>query len=438
MRGGVRVLRGLIGRRPVPALLAGVAVAAVSAGLGVHLWAWGQLRAARAALERDRPAEARRHVERCLRVWSHSAAAHFVAARVSRLEGDYEGAEARLRACERLERRATEATQLEWVLLRAQRGEVDAVAGGLWLCVREGHPETAMILQTLARAYLRELRFHLARVCLDEWLRRRPDAVLALDWRGWVLERLHQDERARADYRRALELEPGRDEVRVRLVEVLLRGLNPLEALPHVERLHGRLPGRPRVLLLLARCRMLQGRHAEARPLLGRVLEAEPDNAEALYERGRLALSSNRPGRAEAYLRRAVGLAPHDPVVLYALQRSLRRQGGRSAEADRYLARFEKARAERRRLDELLTRQGSRLAHDPDLACEAGTLLLELGQEGPALRMFFTALNADPNHRRAHRTLARYHERRGDARRAAAHRERVGKRAGGPAHSRGR
>src|SRR3954452_19506243 len=100
--------------------LAGMLLFTLCAALaGVHCWACYQFRAAGDALREERGEEARRRVRRCLVIWPRSAAAHLFAARVERWNGDYDKAGFHVNECVRLQGGATEATQLETVLLRA-------------------------------------------------------------------------------------------------------------------------------------------------------------------------------------------------------------------------------------------------------------------------------------------------------------------------------
>ncbi len=145
---------------------------------------------ARQAVAEARYPDALAHARACLRVRPSSAEAHLLVARVERLTGNFPEAEHHLNECVRLQQGASEATQLEWVLLRAQGGEVDVVAPGLLACVEQGHPETPMILETLAWAYIRQMRFRPALACLNRLLTRGPDTAHVLDWRGLVHERL--------------------------------------------------------------------------------------------------------------------------------------------------------------------------------------------------------------------------------------------------------
>jgi hypothetical protein len=75
--------------RGTAARLVLVVLAAVVAWQGrVHASAWRGRKAGREALQRDDPAEARRHFERCLKAWPHNGEANFLAAQPARRTGD--------------------------------------------------------------------------------------------------------------------------------------------------------------------------------------------------------------------------------------------------------------------------------------------------------------------------------------------------------------
>src|SRR5690348_3779971 len=113
-------------RRPVRLLAVALLLAGLALG-GPHLWAWHQLRAARADLGRHQPEEARAHLDRCLRVWPRSAEAHLLASRAARQGGDLEAADRHLRECQRLRGGASDEITLEWALLRAGAGHPEEV-----------------------------------------------------------------------------------------------------------------------------------------------------------------------------------------------------------------------------------------------------------------------------------------------------------------------
>ncbi|HEX5273378.1 MAG TPA: tetratricopeptide repeat protein [Gemmataceae bacterium] len=417
-----RRLGAALRRRPRTSAAAGALLLAAAAVAGVFTWAAYQFHAAGRALGDGDAAAALAHVRLGLRVRPDSAEGHLLAARAERQGGDYPAAERDLQTCIRLQNGATAATQMEWLMLRAQRGEVDEVAPGLWYCVEQGHPDSDAILEALARAYMHQFRLGAALECLDRWLARRPDCPRALDWRGWVHERLEQREAARQDYRRALELDPGRSEVRMRLAAMLLDDAKPAEAAPHLERLRHELPGRTGVLVSLAHCRAMEGDFAEARRLTDEVLARHPDDAEALLELGRLDLEEGRAADAEAALRHGLKVSPYRLPIRFSLWQSLQRQPGREGDAAEAKAAYDALKTDLDRLTKLLGSGGSKSREDPAAAAEVGALLLRTGEERLALEWLDVALKLDPRSPGAHETLAAYYEKKGEAEKAEEHR----------------
>ena len=221
--------------------------------------------------------------------------------------------------------------QLEWVLLRAQRGgELEEVESGLWNCVKQDHPDTLLILQALARSYIRHMRYNKALQALQEWLKRKPDSAQALDWRGWVWERLGNNEAAKMDYQRAVELDSNRIEARLRLADLLIQHSETEAVKPHMDWLQHNPPDRPEVPLLLVRYRLLQGEIDTARSLLEEVVATHPDDVEAQFYEAKLELLANRPAQAEPWLRKVLGQNPFHLEALTALQNCLRTGGPRS------------------------------------------------------------------------------------------------------------
>jgi predicted Zn-dependent protease len=384
-------------------LLAGVFAAAVG-------WVSWQESAAQRALDEERLDEAQRHIELALRVWPREVSAHLLAARIARLRGAYSEAEQHLSRCDQLGG-MSERLQLEWLLLRCQRGAVDELAPDLLAAVDQHHPESAAILEVLADVYMRQTRYLEALRCLDRWVELAPDTVRALDWRGWVGYQLDHRGQAISDYERALELQPGRSAVRLRLAEVLVESSRHPEAEPHLERLRAEQPDNPAVLVALARCRAAQARTDEARALLDAVLTAHPDHFDALLQRGKLDLEAGHFAEAERWLRQALERSPRDGEVHYALYLSLQGQANRQREAGEELARWQQVKRAEDRLTRLLRTELDRQPNNPDLAAETGELLLQKGEDQRGLFWLYRALALDPRHARSRRALLAYYER---------------------------
>jgi predicted Zn-dependent protease len=234
------------------------------------------------------------------------------------------------------------------------------------------------------------------------------------------MERRKRPTDAINDYRRAVELDGQRDQVRLRLAKALSSTGQLGEAAAHFEQVCRHQPGNPEALLGLARCRHEEGRTEEARQLLDRVLAARPDDPEALMERGNLALESGEFADAETWLRRAVAAGPYEREAVYAYRQCLERQG-KHDEARTWDDRLRHIDADLKRLAEVMF-ELSKAPRDPELRCKAGQILLRNGHETEGLRWLDSALQMQPGHRRTHEVLAEYFAQKGEPDQAAYHR----------------
>jgi tetratricopeptide (TPR) repeat protein len=209
------------------------------------------------------------------------------------------------------------------------------------------------------------------------------------------------------------------------LAAILVESSQFREAAPHLERLREEQPANPEVLVALARCRVVQLRNDEARALLDSALANHPDHFDALLQRGKLEAQSGTYVDAERWLRKAVERSPRDPEGRFSLYQCLQSQENRDAEAEVELARWEQDRRNRDRLTRLLRTELDRKPNDPDLAAEAGELLLQQGEDQRGLFWVQRALAIDPRHAPSHRALAAYYERTNNPAKAAEHRQQL-------------
>src|SRR5262249_46219519 len=148
----------------------------------------------------------------------------------------------------------SEAVVLEGILLRAQSGDLSAETEGYLIGRMEREPaEAPLIREALAAGYLETLRAPTALRCLEPLLKEQPDNARALFLRGQAPERLTRFD-AVDDYRRALELDPENERIRLRLAEALFAFGKTDEAARQFAALHQRQPADPAARLGLARC----------------------------------------------------------------------------------------------------------------------------------------------------------------------------------------
>jgi tetratricopeptide (TPR) repeat protein len=408
-----------------PRLAALLAVVLLTAGVatGLHLTALNRCQAAQREIKDGRAAEARADLDFCLRVWPRSARTHLMAARAARLNGDLKAAEAHLNRCLQLENGATEDTQLEFLLMRVQTGEADQVGEQLMHYVDNKHPDSELILETLARAYMHNLRYRPALAALDRWLDLAPDTPKALFWHGWMMERLTADhDKPMHDYLRALELDPDMFDVRLRVAELYLEWHNPPAALPHLEYLWRKHADNPRVKAALGRCRFMEGKSDEARPLLEAAVKELPTDAPLVITLAKLHNQMGQPVEAERCLRQLND--GYDLEGRTTLIESLRLQGREQERAEEQ-ERYEKDRALVRHGDELLRSEVDHPTTGPKVPYEIGTIFLQIGQDRLGLNWLHQALDRDPGHQPSHKALAEYYDKHGEKEKADAHRRRL-------------
>jgi tetratricopeptide (TPR) repeat protein len=387
---------------------------------GGYLYARREWNQAQEDLKEYRLDEAQRHLDFCLSIWPHSVEVHLLAARAARLQGDFESAEQHLKRCKELAHGATESIQVEYLLMRVQMGQEDEVAPELMLAVDHGSPESTLIVETLARRYMYNHRYGPAYGVLTRWIQLAPDSAEPYRWRGWVVERLYDWEAAIKDYQKALELDPGLDEVRLRLAEMYLDRSSAPDALPHLERMYREHPDQARVMARLGQCRLLQGENEEARRLMEPAVAQLPDDTPLLIALARLEMREGHPAKAEKYLRHAGQVDPTDAEIQFTLVACLQQQG-RYDEATAALEKHRKDSALLKRMVQLIQDEAEHPSTNLDRLYEIGAFFLP-ANERVGMYWLSRVLQINPAHQPTHKLLADYFESKGNKTQAAAHR----------------
>jgi tetratricopeptide (TPR) repeat protein len=388
-------------------IVGGVLLFSGAAGAGLHLWATSRLREAERLVARQEYREAYSQYVDTLKVRRWSASTELLAGRTARRAGMYPEAEAHLSRCQDLagkDKSMSAAVSLERLLIRVQKGELEQNDVILWGLVKKNDPDSVLILEALVRGYTRMLRLGPALKCLNLMLEKDPDNVDALFDRGRILEGTAGPTEALKDYRHAVELRPDRDDIRVKLARLLLID-NPKEALQHLKQIETQKPDDPELLLDLARAYRAVGDSDKTAALVDKILEADPENAFALAEKGALLAATGKADEGEALLRRAISRDPLNVDIHYQLYLCLGLQKGREADRDAEKAEHDRLKAERDRLGQILTVEMSKSPDDPDLNYEVGMIYYKRGLKAAARRWWERALNLDPGHQAAQKAL---------------------------------
>jgi tetratricopeptide (TPR) repeat protein len=392
---------------------------------GVHHWPQRDLESARAALRRHEHAAARASLLRYLEANPKSAEAHLLLAQLDRRANQYADAARHLTECQRLGG-PPDAIRLERALGAIQNGVYNSELDRLCqehLARRDVDPY--LIWEALSQGFTRTYRLNEALACLNQMLVLQPDSSYVLRRRAWICSQAEDYERAEADYRRALEIDPADAVARLGLAEILLNiRKNGAEAGEHYERLWS-VQRDSTVLLGLARSWQLVGRGEETRQLLDDWLAGHPGDVFVLAERGRLAWDEQDVEKAVTLLRRAVQLAPYMIDANYTLSLCLSQQG-RTAEAEECEARIREAKESKKQMGLLMQRLQS-APEDADLRCQIAQQFLRYGAEEEGARWLLTTLENHPHHAPSHLALADYYDKQGQPGRAADHRRLAGK-----------
>lgn len=384
----------------------------LTAGAGVaarpHLRAWYHRRAARVESQRCHTNQAIAHLLICRAIWPRDPETLLLAARAAR-RAQFYGDAARLLHIYREVRGRDAAYTFEQLLLAAE-SRVDEVTETCWKGIEEERFDAPLLMEALARGYLRQYRLGQARFCLNRWKEIQPNNAQVFYFEGCLnLDYLHVFSDAILSYRRAVELDSEHQEARLGLAVALLMANNYAEAAQHFQRLIQLQPDNVRVQVGLAECLDNLGQSDEAAQLVSDVLAQQPRLPAALSLQGQLAFKSGLWTDAETALRQSLQANPIDHRARYSLALCLERMG-REEEARQQRSQLQQLEEDTARFHEIVTKELAQRPTDPALHCTLGQLLLRSGQHEEGIRWLQNALHLDPHYAPAQKALAAYQD----------------------------
>ena len=211
-----------------------------------------------------------------------------------------------------------------------------------------------------AQADLDKNDFAAAIVPLQKFLAEKPDVAFAHFQLAYAFTALKRTDEARAEYQKAVELDPKMAEAYLNL-GILQLDTDPAAAVAPLRKATELLPAqsRPRVLLGLAMER--SGDSAGAAASFEAASRLDPNDVEAITHLAAMYLRNSRPADAELKFRQALELQPKSPFALQGLAQSLDAQKKpEAADAYRnYLAVQPNDVAARNRLTRILDRSAA-------------------------------------------------------------------------------
>ena len=370
---------------------------------GLYLWGQHFFEAAQASCQQYHYEKAAALIKKCLAVWPRDYHTNLLAARICRARAEYPQAEKHLAVCWKQQGK-TEEVELEWLLLRAQKGDFLELETPMRKRLDDGHSQATLILEAMAFCYIKDGRYIRAGQILDQWLEIAPNGM-AYFWRGMARLKQGAGKGARADFRQALEWDPDLWEARFQLVRLLLAGNDFEEGGEHLAVLEHNHPGRPEVWLLEGMDQFRKGDLEAAENHLDKAVQAMPANAVALTERAKLALEKGRPIEAEQWFRKALEAEPSLIAPHFYLYQCLNLQPGREKEAQIELEKHKECQQRFERQNKILE-EVEKSPNDADRLVEAAEFFLVNRQFPMARQLLLRALQAQPNHPKARKHLA--------------------------------
>jgi tetratricopeptide (TPR) repeat protein len=388
------------------------------------LTAWGRsayhLSLARDKSDTHQLKSAWHHLQQARRTWPFRARSHLLAARVARRLGDIDQARAHLDAHERLGGDGRDRT-FERTLLLVQSGELAEGEKDLLDLLQQGnHPDSALILEALARGYL--IKNHNAG--LERLLQLWPDQLVVSCWRGRAHYYLGHFPEAIVDLTPFVAQEPDWDELRLELAHACYQAGRSAEALSHYRHLQDRNPSSPDVLFWLAMCLQDQSQLDEAATVLDRLLQLAPNHLTGLVERGRVAFRQGQPRLGERWARQAIASSPTPTADAHLILARCLEAQGKSSEGKKQLERWQALDAAQYHLRQVLP-QLAQSPDDVDLLFQSGSIFLFLGNNEEGMKALDRVLQLSPDHRPTHRLLAEHYSSLGQLELAREHQKRA-------------
>lgn len=266
------------------------------------------------------------------------------------------------------------------------------VLGRIVVCIQQGnsagaealaqgtlqdYPNEPNLLRILGIALLQQRKFDEAVRHLSASVRIDPEHAYSHEQLGLALAALGRLDEAEVSLETALRLDPKRETAYSKLARLQWMHGKGDESRKTRDQLFELAPRRRK--LNDARRLQAEGKLVEARHLVKNILRHHPDDINALQVMGGICMAQEAFNDAEAFLRKAVELAPDFATAWSALCASLKEQG---------------------KFEEAIEALGHALALEPGNAdghCSLGNLLMSWGKEESALSAFETALAIQPD-----------------------------------------
>lgn len=409
-------------RRKFLFLLGGVLTAVLGLAGARFLFVEYELAQARAALERRDATAALERLQGVRRLDADNAEAHFLTARAYRRQGRLDRVRDHIERAWKAGYPVRRLEREQWLAL-AQAGQMDQAEPHIRELLLNPGGDGPEICEAFVNGYLRNYRFTQALRIIEAWEADYPQDPQPHVCRGIIAQHLKRWPKAETHLREALQHNPERTDIRLRLAEVLAELHKYDEAEREYRRCLDEEPDKSEALAGWARCLMHQGREEKAGQIFRRIVESEPENFSARLGLGKLALSRGKPQEALEWFEPLVEDFPSNLQVRYSLASAFQ-AAGRREKASQH---FEFAASANEALTRV-QRLTEKVMQNPELVkprYEIGVTLLKYDSPKDGLGWLHSVLNLAPDHQPTHRALAEYYRKQGNVKLARRHARRA-------------
>ena len=252
---------------------------------------------------------------------------------------------------------------------------------------------------------------------IDAWQKEYPDAAQPYLMKGRIAEVMLRWAEAVDEYTQALEREPDRSDIRLRLGKALLKQQKNQQAVDELATAFDET-GDPEARISLAEACRKSGDTERARNLLSEALTESPQDVEALFALGELELESDRPQEAVSHLELAATIRPEDNAIRYALLQALQRTG-RNEEAKEHLKFVQEATKPMLELGGMTADLVER-PEDIDLRYRIAMTTWRYKSRAEGAQWLRSLLDRQPDYALAHKAMANHHRLMGETEKADA------------------
>ena len=282
------------------------------------------------------------------------------------------------------------------------------------------HPaDEPAILEAYVMGFLAEGNYAQANVVVEAWTQSFPQDGRPYYWRGIMYTSRAQDEEAKVEFRKALQLAPEMSRCWFELADLLSRsGLDRLAA-EHYERSLMSDPDDLFANVALATSWLRQGKYKESSRRLDDLLKSHPHDISVRRALAELADVQNDPQKVIEHAGYIQQKMPQDTNANYLLASAFHATGD-SKSSIQYFDAFEKSHHQREQAKAL--EETYRKNPNPDAAGKIASLYLE-SDWSQAVTWILIGLSSQPNRPDFNELMAKYLELSGDAAAAVAYRQ---------------